>query len=182
MRTKDILINALLFQLCWFTAVLAGGYWALLPLGLMFGHYCRVLGRQALGVVLALSLFGMAFDSLYLYLGVYQVTSLVNLPLLNIPLWLACLWLAFCLCLPLSLAWLVKKNYIFVLACAILGPVSYLAGRQLEVIDFSESAIAFLALEWGIFAFVVCLFLLPSLTGTAQTNGSTDGSLSLREP
>jgi len=166
---QHILINAFLFQLCWFSAVLMGSYWALLPLGLMFLHYLQVRGTTGLLVVLLLGVLGIMFDSLYLYLGIYHLdVQTAALPLLNLPVWLVCLWLGFCLSLPLSLAWLVKKPVYFIVGCMLLGPVSYLAGRRLQAIDFADINIGFLVLEWAVFAFLVCLVLWPKLTAGTQ--------------
>lgn len=166
---KHMLINVVLFQLCWFSAVLYGSYWGLLPLGLMFLHYLKVRGTAGLLTVLLLGVLGIMFDSLYLYLGIYHLNAqTADLPLLNLPVWLACLWLGFCLSLPLSLAWLIKKPVYFVVGCMILGPVSYLAGRRLQAIDFADMNIGFLVLEWAVFAFLVCLVLVPKLTAAAE--------------
>jgi hypothetical protein len=161
--TRHIIVNALLFQLCWFTAVLAGGYWAILPVVLMLLHYLAVKGRAAIPQVLILTCFGVVFDSLYLYLNVYEFQRGAALPLLGLPVWLCCLWLAFCLCLPVSLAWLVKKIYVFMLACALLGPLSYVAGRQAGAIQFMNEEIAFLVMQWIIFAFLAGTLLRGQL-------------------
>lgn len=167
--TQHMLINAVLFQLCWFSAVLMASYWALLPLGLMFLHYLQVRGTTGLLIVILLGVLGILFDSLYLYLGIYHLDAQTAvLPLLNLPVWLACLWLGFCLSLPLSLAWLVKKPAYFIVGCMILGPVSYMAGRRLQAIDFSDINIGFLVLEWAVFAFLICLALGPKLTAAAE--------------
>ena len=165
----QILINAVLFQLCWFSAVLMGSYWALLPLGFMLLHYLWVRGSNGLLTVFLLGGLGVMFDSLYLYLGIYHLDAqTAALPLLNLPVWLMCLWLGFCLSLPLSLAWLIKKPLYFIVGCMILGPVSYMAGRRLQAIDFADINLGFMVLEWAVFALLVCLSLGPKLTAAKQ--------------
>lgn len=166
--TQDIVINAVLFQVCWFTAVLAGGFWALLPLALMLMHFVRVIRFENLLTIVTLAGLGIAIDSFYLHMNVYQFAPAAELPLLNLPVWLACLWVGFCLSLPLSLAWLVRKPYYFVPACAIFGPLSYLAGRQWQAVDFSDHHVLLLVLEWAIFSIISVVFLQARLNGTYQ--------------
>lgn len=163
---QHVLINALLFQVVWFVAVLAGDYWALLPVTLMLVHISMIRKQLPLSVLplLVLAVIGVIFDSLLNYMGVYQFpTSYLGLPFLGLPVWLACLWLGFCLTLPLSLAWLIKKPLLFVLGCSILGPVSYLAGRRLDALSFSDANIWFLVIQWGLFSIITLILLFPKL-------------------
>jgi hypothetical protein len=160
---KHNILNAVLFQFCWFTAIFSEWYLALIPLTLMLVHLVFIK-MSWLFILLILSLIGMTFDSIYHYLGVYQFApDTLVLPLLNIPLWLSILWLAFCLTLPISLAWMLRKPYLFVLGCSVLGPVSYIAGRRFGVLDFSDSNAWFLILEWSVFSLIALIFLLPKL-------------------
>lgn len=162
-ENKHNVLNAILFQLCWFSAILGEWYLALIPLLVMFVHIV-ILKTPGLFLLLALSLIGMCFDSIYHFLGVYQFESnTAVIPFLNLPLWLAVLWLAFCMTLPISLVWMLRKPYLFVIGCSILGPLSYLAGRRLGVLEFSDSNLWFLILEWCVFSIIALLFLFPKL-------------------
>ena len=162
-ENKHNILNAILFQLCWFTAILGEWYWALIPLIAMLVHLL-VTKTHGLLLLLALSLMGMCFDSIYLFLGVFRFEdNTAVLPYLDLPLWLAVLWLAFCLTLPISLVWILRKPYLFVLVCSILGPVSYLAGRHMGVLEFSDANLWFLILEWCVFSIIALIFLLPKL-------------------
>tara|TARA_R110002167_G_scaffold118753_12_gene295515 strand:+ start:25 stop:585 length:561 start_codon:yes stop_codon:yes gene_type:complete len=170
-ENKHVLTNALLFQVLWFVAILAGWYWALIPLAFMLTHLIVIRSRMPVSILLLLllSCIGMIFDGILNYIGVYQFAVVSpQIPYLELPVWLACLWIGFCFTLPLSLAWLVKKPYFFVIACTLLGPISYLAGRRLEVLNFSDANIWFLVLEWCLFSVVSLVFLLPRL-GVALT-------------
>ena len=159
LATTDILINAVLFQICWFTAVLAGGFWAILPVSLMLAQHLMAMRPASLLILCLLAGFGIFIDSIYLSLHVYDFAESPVIPLLNLPVWLACLWLAFCLSLPVSLAWLVRKPYFFVLACAVFGPLSYLAGRHWQVVNFADHEVVLLALEWSVFSIVAIVLL-----------------------
>jgi hypothetical protein len=161
---KHNISNAVLFQFCWFTAILGEWYLALIPLVVMFVHLVFIKAT-GLFILIVLSLIGMTFDSIYHYLGVYQFApDTVFIPLLNIPLWLSMLWLAFCMTLPVSLAWMLRKPYLFVLGCSLLGPVSYMAGRRFGVLEFSDSNAWFLILEWSVFSLIALIFLFSKLT------------------
>lgn len=173
LATSDILINAVLFQACWFTAVIAGGYWALLPVSMMLIHYWLTIKPSSLMMLCWLAFFGILLDSLYLALNVYQFAESPALPLLNLPVWLACLWLGFCLSLPVSLAWLVRKPYFFVLACAVFGPLSYLAGRHWQVVNFQNHEIMLLALEWCVFSIVAGVALQEKLGMSSESAQET---------
>ena len=166
LENKHILTNALLFQALWFVAILGEWYWAFIPLALMLAHLLSIRKQLPVSIfpLLLLGCFGMIIDSVLKYIGVYQF-SVVSpaIPYLDLPIWLATLWLGFCFTLPLSLAWLVKKTYLFVFACSLMGPISYLAGRRLEALNFSDDNIWFLVLEWCVFSIVALVFLLPRL-------------------
>lgn len=163
---KHIFLNAGLFQVCWFSAVL--GYWyvslgflMVMALHLFISRKETVFGFVCLSV---LGIIGMSLDSLYRYLGVYHFSNDVfTIPYLNLPVWLACLWLAFCFTLTLSLSWLLQKPILFILLCTIMGPLSYIAGRRFEVLDFADSNIWMLALEWSVFSVIALLILFPKL-------------------
>lgn len=166
LENKHILINALLFQILWFVAILGQWYWALIPLALMLTHLFFIRNDLPVNILplLLLGVIGMTFDRTFNYVGIYQFSEpSPSLPYLNLPIWLATLWLGFCFTLALSLAWLVKKAYVFVLACSLMGPLSYLAGRRLEALSFSDANIWILALEWCVFSVVALIVLLPRL-------------------
>ena len=166
MDNKHLLINALLFQIVWFIAVLQQSIWAALPVGLMLMHLLIVQKRSFWRVasLVLLAFIGVSLDSVFNFIGIYHfsVTNLL-LPMFGLPVWLVCLWLGFCLTLPLSLAWLIKKPYFFVLGCTLLGPISYLAGRRFEAIGFSDANIWLLVVEWCVFSIIALVFLFPKL-------------------
>lgn len=163
---KHVIVNAVLFQLCWFSAILIEWYIALIPLVIMIVHAISLNDktRLSIGLLILLSVIGILMDSILNYLGIYDFSGTTAvLPYLNIPLWLAVLWLNFCFTLSISLEWLLRKPVIFTLACMVMGPVSYLAGRRFEVLSFSDSNLWILSLEWLLFALIALFILLPKL-------------------
>ena len=117
-----------------------------------------------LASLLLLAFIGVSLDSIFNFIGIYQFSvSTMVLPVFGLPVWLVCLWVGFCFTLPLSLAWLIRKPYFFVLACTLLGPMSYLAGRRLEALSFRDGNIWLLALEWCVFSIIILVVLFPKL-------------------
>jgi hypothetical protein len=93
----------------------------------MLAHLFVIRKTLAIGIfpLLILTVIGISFDSILNFIGVYQFSAdSLLLPYLDLPLWLASLWLGFCLTLPVSLAWLIKKPYLFVVGCTLLGPLA----------------------------------------------------------
>ncbi len=168
-ENKHVLINALLFQVLWFVAILAQDTWSLIPLVLMLAHFLLIANKHLLAV-LSLAFLGILIDSAFNFAGIYHFSVVSHtLPYLNLPVWLASLWLGFCLSLPISLAWLLKKPHFLVVVCSLMGPVSYLAGRRLGALSFADANIWLLVLEWCIFSIIALIVLFPKLgVGTAS--------------
>lgn len=163
---KHVIMNAILFQLCWFSAILIEWYIALIPLIVMIVHIISLRHNTRLSIkpLILLSMMGIVMDSILKYVGVYDFSDTTALlPFLDLPLWLAVLWFNFCFTLSISLEWLLRKPLVFTLACMLMGPVSYLAGRRFEVVAFSDSNLWILSLEWLIFALISLFVLLPKL-------------------
>ncbi|EAT11338.1 DUF2878 domain-containing protein [Bermanella marisrubri] len=154
MNKQHILLNAVLFQFAWFSAALVS--WLLSSLFVIAGLiqlsvvYRSGVAKQALLVTGAI-LLGIAMDSSFHHLGIY---TFLNNPahVLGFPFWLLCMWFAFATSLCLSLAWLFAKPVIFIVAAAIMGPVSYLAGRELDLLMFVNSDIPWMIAAWGSWA------------------------------
>lgn len=154
MNKQHILLNAVLFQLAWFSAALVSwvlsSVFVIAALVQLFFAYRPAVAKQAVFVGTAI-LLGVAMDSVFQANGVY--TFLNNPPsLAGFPLWLLCMWFAFATSLCLSLAWLFIKPVIFVIAAAIMGPVSYLVGRELELLMFSNADLVWMVSAWAAWA------------------------------
>lgn len=145
----NILINAVLFQALWFSAILTGWLLALGPLILLLLHFAWAETRRSIWVAcLGLAGIGMLADSALLHLGVYSFPEeTLYIPGL-LPLWLSYMWLGFSACLPISLSWLFRSPWLLTSFFTAGGPLSYLAGRELGALEFSDSALWVLAGLW----------------------------------
>ena len=143
------LANAILFQACWFAAILIGWQAALLPLVVLALHgLVAEAGQHAYARLLLLACLGIGVDSALMYFGVYRFPAVNGLFHPLVPVWLMLIWLAFSLTLCSSLSWLKRWPMHFIVACGIFGPVSYAAGKRLHVIDFDLAFLPLISLLW----------------------------------
>ena len=143
------LSNAVLFQVCWFAAILLDWYWALPAFVLLVFQVWAGARVKTLWPLLGIALVGVLADTIFLHLGIYSFPQeRLSLPG-GEPVWMALLWVAFVLTLPYSLDWLVQKRLAFLLACAVAGPLSYSAGVRLEVMAFNWTALPVIAGLWA---------------------------------
>lgn len=152
------IINAVTFQALWFTAILSGWFYALPLLVIHLAHFLYAERRTSVRLAcFGLAAIGVVADSVFGLLGVYQFKA-DNLMVLDlIPLWLCYMWLSFVTCLPISLSWLLRSPLVLLAFFTIGGALSYIAGRKLGAIDFSDSSIPFIAGLWFVVASVVLL-------------------------
>ncbi|KZY27863.1 DUF2878 domain-containing protein [Oleiphilus sp. HI0086] len=157
------LLNAVLFQSCWFLAILSDWYLALCAFALLLVHFVRTNASTHNSLkLLYIACIGILIDSLLMHLGVYQFPN----PELRtndfiIPLWLIIMWCAFTLTLLSSLQWFLAKPYFFICLCCISGPASYLAGRHFGALHFADASLIFIILEWFVVG-VLCTAIFPS--------------------
>ncbi|MDE1464577.1 DUF2878 domain-containing protein [Spartinivicinus poritis] len=137
-KTHALIINALLFQLGWFSCILGGNYIAVVCLATILAIHFYWIGnwqqeRELLATVL---LVGASIDSFWIQLGVIikpgTQTALV-------PLWLACLWVIFATTLNHSLAWFKSHKLIAIPVGGIAGCACYAAGIQLTELSLSPN-------------------------------------------
>lgn len=164
-QTQHIMINAILFQCCWFLAIFSDWYWAAIPLLLMLVHIYRVSSRKLhelkLAVVIAFS--GITIDTLFKVSGIYSFGDVLLITERSIPVWLCILWLGFALTVNHSLNWLVKKAPWFVIGCAVAGPISYSTGRAKGVIEFSNQSLGLISIEWVVIALITIYLSSPQV-------------------
>ena len=174
--TKHIVINALLFQLCWYSAIFVGALAASAVLAMLVLHHWLSRGNESCYAKLAaVAIVGILFDSMLTLMGGYYFAQpdLVTV----IPGWLIVLWLAFSLTLDRSLRWAVNLGWLFVPLCAVAGSLSYLAGRLAGVIAFENGMALVTALVWTIVG-VLCWVLFPAKNSNRTTSGVGDASSS----
>ncbi|MEW6993302.1 DUF2878 domain-containing protein [Colwelliaceae bacterium MEBiC 14330] len=144
------LINLLGFDFLWFGLVFWGNIFtpcAILFLCLHF-YFISNNRRREFFLVTTVALIGIIVDSTLHLIGVFifPETSII-------PIWLVTLWLCFGATLCHSLNFLQHSKVLQCLVGAFLAPLSYLAGKQLNVVSFSLSnsqTFMVLAFIWGL--------------------------------
>lgn len=153
MTTQSRLLNAILFQMMWFSAALLSDELALGVLGVLVVHFIWAshLARDlSLGkgfVVLVAFLIGLAIDYSLKNAGIYEFdTSRTWLG--SLPVWLVIMWAGFSFTLYGSLEWLLAKPIAFVFCCAIFGPFSYWVGMNIGIVRFFIEDLVVISCLW----------------------------------
>ena len=154
---KRTLLNFLAFQAGWIACVgsAANGLaWVgLLVVGIVVGLHLAQAARpgQELRLIVLAMVMGLLFDSLLAnsgwlrYAGEGVVAGMA-------PVWIVAMWALFATTLNVSMSWLRDRPVVALLAGAVFGPLSYMAGQRLgglEFIDFNMAIVA-LALIWAL--------------------------------
>lgn len=127
------LLNAVLFQLGWFTCVLGGNSgWLLIPFAILLVHL-RFIGSWRAEGKLLMTVFalGCVLDSALIKIGVFDFGEVGRV----IPLWLALLWPLLATTLGHCLAWSGKRWWLASVMGAVGGPASYIAGSHLTYVQ-----------------------------------------------
>lgn len=181
------IVNAVLFQACWFSAVMHSWSLAVLPLlCLLFHGLWQERGKHDYSKLALLVAFGFVFDTLMFQAGFFASPTADVASVFGMPLWLMAMWCAFSLTLGSSLNWYVSYPRVFIAVTALAGPLSYWGGMRLGAITIEPAGFALLALEWGFIAFMVVRFLgegksIPSgpnrkIQGRSILNSASFGS------
>lgn len=142
-------LNAALFQLVWFAAVLGAAHeqpgWAWGSLVLLAAQTLTTsLWRIDLAFAVVCMAIGFLVDSLWSWAGVLEYTG-AGLA----PAWILTLWAATGLSLNHSLGWFRTRALIGGLAAGVVAPISYLAGERLGAISVPTPALlGWVALSW----------------------------------
>jgi hypothetical protein len=164
---KLSLVNYVFFQVGWLSCVVFAAQGR--PL-LGFGITLAVIGLHLvlaprrlpeIKLILACAAIGLVFDSLLMATGWVSYPSGLWLPGLA-PYWIIAMWLLFATTLNLSMGWLRGRPWLAVIAGALGGPLSYLAGEKLGGIRLEdpEPALVALALGWAV--------IMPAISTLAQ--------------
>ena len=172
MQPWQVILNALLFQATWLSAALLSDAVAgLCLIGLLASLTFSVIPLRAmlLGMSWAV-LSGFSMDVFFNYLGLYRFdVSREVVPNTAMPIYLLVMWIGFAASLYVSVHWLMAKKVLFVLLCSVMGPLSYVAGRELGIIDFANEHIVFMVVGWGVWA-VFFIWLYARLNRFANAN------------
>ena len=127
-------LNAVLFQIGWFTCVLGGdSLWLLLALAILVIHLCWISSWAAEGrLLLSVVIVGTAVDSVLRGVGVFLFAD--QSPL--IPLWLMLLWALLATTLCHCLQWSARPWWLASVLGAVGGALSYYGGGRLAGVEF----------------------------------------------
>lgn len=148
---RDIIVNAALFQLCWFLGVVVGEWWVLLGLIPLAVHFIMTVQKPIADafIVMCVALTGIIIDSLLSLSGVYRFAPESLTKFWSIPMWLALLWACFALTVTRSMSWVFSRpRWLFPAICMVSGPLSYFAGRRIGVVQFESSALIWMLGQW----------------------------------
>jgi hypothetical protein len=125
---KELLINAIGFQVVWFICVQGNNVFAVIATTALLTIHQQVfkLGLKRWKLLILFSLIGYAGDNFIAM--IYEVNYSGTL----ISLWLLCLWLSFATTLNHSMSWLFNKKYISLFVGIFIVPFSYLTGISLS--------------------------------------------------
>ena len=169
------LLNAALFQVAWFAAVLgaAKGMPWLGPLTMLpvLGINLTTAENRSgeIKLLVAAGILGFVFDTALVMFGVFlPVPNLFPRPFS--PPWMVCLWLNFAATLNVSLGWLRERYLLAVIFGAIGGPLAYYSGAKLGATMTLPSlgGMLILTLGWGMMT-PVLVWLAHALTDGKKT-------------
>ena len=140
-QKKINIVNAIIFQCCWFLAVLVITEVTLIALAIALIVYFYSLNSVSKNLyfmaltLIVLSLVGYIGDSIIAWqTGLVYSDNIGNLA----PVWLLVLWIAFSTTLPFSMTWIFIKPWLTVIIGLCLAPMSYVAGIHLSNSYFIE--------------------------------------------
>ncbi|REL26875.1 DUF2878 domain-containing protein [Thalassotalea euphylliae] len=150
-----MILNAILFNLCWFGLIFWGN--AFIPVvALWLIWHIRQCDKpkDELQLIFQVTVIGLIIDSSLMHAGVFDFGQ----EQLIIPPWLVVLWAAFAATLNHSITLVCKSVTVSRCIGAFVVPMSYIAGERLNAVDFSYSYITTIAT-----ISIVWLLLLPYL-------------------
>jgi hypothetical protein len=151
--------NFLFFQAGWFACVLGAAhqqvFWAVTgSLAYIAFHIWRAHSpKQEFSLLFKVLLYGIATDTLIMYLGLLDFRDAWPSPLLS-PIWMWALWLLVASTLNGSMSWLRGKPALGSVLGAICGPLSYEAGVRMGAASWGSGGqilgFCLIALVWAV--------------------------------
>lgn len=144
------IVNLIGFNLIWFGLI----YWgnAFIPAAAVFFawhlYYTRSDDFIEIRLIFIVAGIGICVDSILQHLGVFIFVENNHLPF-----WLITLWLCFATTISHSLIFLNHSKLCQCLVGAFVAPFSYLAGHQLNAVEFGLTLLdtyILLAIIWGV--------------------------------
>ena len=178
MPTK--VLNAVLFQLSWFSSVVAaanGQPWVgpVVVGAWLCWHLSSVSNRPGyeLKFILAAGLTGWIADSTLVNFGLISFSSAAQFGFLS-PLWMVGLWCGFAATLGYSMAWLQGRWWLAAMLGLVAGPLAYRGGEAIGALQLNpDGGLAAVGLMY-LLATPALLLFAPS--GAAKLNSADDPS------
>jgi hypothetical protein len=149
------LINAALFQLTWFSAVLGGAadqpWWGLAALSCLVVFSLRGASFRAdVAIAVFLVVVGWLLQLLWVELGVLVY------PDVGVPAWIPILWVGVGLTVNHSLAWFQRYPFCVAALAAVAAPLCYLGGEQLGAVVVPDPLrLIWVSLSWLVLFYAV---------------------------
>jgi len=108
--------------------------------------------REEMKLILASALLGIIVEACHLHTNLLSYQGYIFSNTLLPPIWIICMWIGFSGTLNYSMFWMKGRWLMMVVLGAIFGPISYIAGVKLGVINFNFSysfTIFILGIVWG---------------------------------
>ena len=160
MNEKSIkILNAVFFYIIWWGCVLGVQYsynYLGLVLTLVVGSlHLNIVSdwKKEIKLIFIVGLLGLLVESFHFHSQLLDYSGYIYPNPLLPPLWIICMWLGFAGTLNYSMFWMKDRWLVMFLCGAIFGPMSYVAGLKLGVLNFNFSyilSILGIAITWGL--------------------------------
>lgn len=169
-KAAMFILNGLLFQLGWFSAVLGGNAVALgVMLAILMIHQLLFIRHKSEWLFIVLvGVIGIVVDSTLSLSNVLLFSSTA----VGIPTWLFCIWILFACTINHSLSWLKDRPLVAIVMGGFAGPSSYFAGSKLSDVAFAEPL--FQSLTIVVIVWAILLPLLMMLSKKINANDTDD--------
>jgi Protein of unknown function (DUF2878) len=153
-----VVINAVLFQLTWFAAVLGGSLFAMTACALLTGHLAFRDSLKADAVIGAITVaLGLGLDTLWIHINVLDFHGAVVAPM-----WIVVLWAALGLSLNHSMAWFISRPFAGAILAGACAPLSYLSGAALGAVFVPDSVmLGLVSVAWFALFYVLFKMVAP---------------------
>lgn len=155
MAVSQLIINFVIYQLCWLACILGGAnglpWLGVVAVAAAVVYHLHSASQPAveLSLLLLAATIGAIWDSLLVAAGWLVYPSGTLYPG-TAPYWIVALWIAFATTFNVSLGWFKRHLLLAALLGAVGGPLAFLAGERLGGVEFTShvAGLSALALGW----------------------------------
>lgn len=155
---KNLLINAGLFQILWFAAVIGSAnnlVWPCLIMLIILFYWQLQTSRRAatdVSLIVIATLIGLIIETLWIWMGILEYTDERPINFVA-PLWILVMWAGFALTINHSMAWMKAHPLLPSLLGLISAPLAYFGGMRLGAVIYNQDVLvvsAHIGLAWAI--------------------------------